>query len=312
MLQNDFVSILNLISIGAIVYVFYQLPKSDDKKTLALWFGGAFILFVMSSLMGPALNRFGIVSLALIFGLGAGCFAYYFSGHKFQFRLYALFQTLLGLGLFFVALSAFYHPEAYAIGPYGQLFETSLFMIALTGFLGALTSSAMIVSFSRREGLLSSDYLHFENQNFIHAILFFLLLFPLIWVVFAYSAFAYWLLLLLSLALGASVAMKIQENDLELFIKIMNILLGIGITFSGFALNITILIIIGTLIATIGYCITTEQCRAKNRSLTAIMIGDNSEVIFDYEDDSDIEDADFELEIDDEPEETNKKPTKKK
>ena len=287
MLLSNFIAILHLLSIGTIIFALYSLPGKVTRKTAALWMVAGFALLLISY---PSSQNIGFTLLALCLGIAGGYFSHYHANNQFHFSYYGFFQSFLGLALLIVSVSAFYFPESFVIGRYGELLQTSLFMLALSGLFGALTTGAMVIAFCKHEKWINADYLHFENQNFIHAILFFLLLLPLIWMVFAYSAFAFWLLLLLGFVLGASIAIKIHLNDNHLFIKAANIFLGAGIAFSGFALNMQILIIAGTLVAVMGYRLAVDQCRLHSRSLMAVMIGDDKEVIFDYTADDELED----------------------
>lgn len=287
MWYSDFLSVLNLIAALIIIYSLYILPKGENNKKTLIWLGSAFGVILVSSFFHPIIHNWAFILIALMIG-GAGGFVFSKSVESgFHLNHYTLFQGVISLSIFLVTISALYSPETYHIGEYGKLFQLSLLELGLAGLIGSFLTACFATTLIRLNSWLNTDLLLFENQNFVNVILFFLLFLPLFWMIFGASTLAFWILILLSFAIGVILVTKVQKSDLELFIQVLNLLLGIGMTTLGFALNFTLLIITGALIATIGYYIAYRQCQHENRSLKAILVGDTNEIIFYDEDESD-------------------------
>ena len=64
-------------------------------------------------------------------------------------QLVAAFHSLVGLAAVFVAAAAFYQPEAYNIGVYGDIAIASLVEMSIGATIGAITFTGSIIAFAK-------------------------------------------------------------------------------------------------------------------------------------------------------------------
>src|SRR3546814_6562708 len=83
-------------------------------------------------------------------------------------QLVAAFHSLVGLAACFVALAAFYRPEAYGIGEPGAIATASLIEMSLGLAIGAITFTGSIVAFGKLQGLVTGRPLVFPKIGRAH------------------------------------------------------------------------------------------------------------------------------------------------
>ena len=92
------------------------------------------------------------------------------------------------------------------------------------------------------------------------------------------SAWIYWLLVAVSLAVGIFLVMPIGGADMPVVIALLNSYSGLAAAATGFVINNNVLIVAGSLVGASGLILTRIMCVAMNRSLTNVLFGIMAEV----------------------------------
>jgi NAD(P) transhydrogenase subunit beta len=87
------------------------------------------------------------------------------------------------------------------------------------------------------------------------------------------AAFAFYLMLALSLVFGLMLVLPIAAADMPVVMSLLNAYAGLAATATGFAINNNVLIIAGTLNGFSGFILSVLMCRAMNRSITNVIFG---------------------------------------
>ena len=190
-------------------------------------------------------------------------------------QLVAAFHSLVGLAAVCVAAAAFTAPaglrhrraRARSNGQASSRWRSAL-------AIGAITFTGSIVAFAKLQGLVTGRPLCFPGQHLLNAALGMLL-------VAADrdrssatgAAAAFWLLVLLSLALGFLLILPIGGADMPVVISMLNSYSGWAACGIGFTLSNSLLIITGALVGSSGAILSYIMCKGMNRSIFNVILG---------------------------------------
>jgi NAD(P) transhydrogenase subunit beta len=188
-------------------------------------------------------------------------------------QLVAAFHSLVGLAAVFVAMAAFFAPDAYGIGTRGNIHAGSLVEMALGTAIGAITFTGSIIAFAKLQGLVSGKPLTFKFQHLLNAALGGLLVLLIIWMAAGNSTAAFWLIIIVSLALGVLLIIPIGGADMPVVVSMLNSYSGWAAAGIGFTLANTLLIIVGALVGSSGAILSYIMCKGMNRSFLNVILG---------------------------------------
>ena len=148
-----------------------------------------------------------------------------------------------------------------------------------SGIIGAVTFSGSVLAFAKLQQLVSSA----SNTNpllKVGNVLCTIVAVGLGVVLFMNPDMAglYWVIVLVSLALGLFLVLPIGGADMPVVITLLNSYSGIAAAATGFVINNTVLIVAGSLVGASGLILTRIMCVAMNRSLTNVLFGVMAEV----------------------------------
>ena len=188
-------------------------------------------------------------------------------------QLVAAFHSLVGLAAVAVASAAFYAPDAYGIGTIGDIERGSLVEMSLGTAIGAITFTGSVVAFTKLQGLVSGAPLTFPGQHYLHAALGIALVVLIVLFVIGQSPGVFWLIVLLSLALGLLLILPIGGADMPVVISMLNSYSGWAACGIGFTLNNSLLIVTGALVGSSGAILSYIMCKGMNRSIFNVILG---------------------------------------
>ena len=188
-------------------------------------------------------------------------------------QLIAAFHSLVGLAAVMVAAAAFYNPTAYGIGVPGEIAAASLIEMAIGASIGAITFTGSVIAFAKLQALMSGRPIVFPLQHWLNLGLGILAVLLVVWLASAESGVAFWLIVLISLALGVLIIIPIGGADMPVVISMLNSYSGWAACGIGFTLQNNLLIVAGALVGSSGAILSYVMCKGMNRSFVSVILG---------------------------------------
>jgi NAD(P) transhydrogenase subunit beta len=188
-------------------------------------------------------------------------------------QLVAAFHSLVGLAAVLVAAAALYAPRAFDLGPPGLISRASLVEMSIGVAIGAITFTGSIIAFLKLDGRMSGKPIMLPMRHWINLALAGLLILLVIIFVATESVLAFWLITLVSLALGVLIIIPIGGADMPVVISMLNSYSGWAAAGIGFTLGNSALIITGALVGSSGAILSYIMCKGMNRSFISVILG---------------------------------------
>jgi H+-translocating NAD(P) transhydrogenase subunit beta len=238
-------------------------PESSRRGNLFGMIG--MTIAIVTTLAAHPPSGFGAWTLVVI-GLAAGGGAGAVIARRVPMtsmpELVAAFHSLVGMAAVLVAASAFYAPGAFDIvDKSGAIHRSSLVEMSLGVAIGAITFTGSVIAFLKLSGRMSG------------APILLLLVFFVYGFVVSQSAFDFWAITILSLALGVLIIVPIGGADMPVVISMLNSYSGWAAAGIGFTLGNSALIITGALVGSSGAILSYIMCKGMNRSFISVILG---------------------------------------
>jgi NAD(P) transhydrogenase subunit beta len=188
-------------------------------------------------------------------------------------QLVAFFHALVGLSAVFVAAAALYAPQAFGIGTIGAIKKASLFEMALGVAIGAVTFTGSVIAFLKLDGRMSGKPIMLPQRHAINIALGIMLLVLIGLLIGTESRVVFWLVVLVSLALGILLIIPIGGADMPVVVSMLNSYSGWAAAGIGFTLGNLALIITGALVGSSGAILSYIMCKGMNRSFISVILG---------------------------------------
>ena len=145
---------------------------------------------------------------------------------------------------------------------------------AISGIIGAVTLTGSLVAFGKLQELKFMKDFRFNGQQLANIGLVILSILCA-WYLVAHPGanWMYWLMVIVSLALGVLLVISIGGADMPVVIALLNSYSGLAAAATGFVLSNNVLIISGSLVGASGLILTRIMCEAMNRSLAHVLFG---------------------------------------
>ncbi|WP_374330243.1 NAD(P)(+) transhydrogenase (Re/Si-specific) subunit beta [Aestuariivirga sp.] len=273
---------------------------SANLAALLYLVSGALFIMALRGLSSPATSRQGnmygmvgmgiaiattlatmqlspVVIVLVLLGLGIGAVIGGTAAKKIAMtampQLVAAFHSLVGLAAVFVALAAFYAPEAFHIVVDGMIQPISRIEMSLGAAIGAITFTGSIIAFLKLDGRMSGAPIMLPARHVINIALG-LALVACIALFFMNPMWLwFWAIILISLALGFLLIIPIGGADMPVVVSMLNSYSGWAAAGIGFTLHNTALIITGALVGSSGAILSYIMCKGMNRSFISVILG---------------------------------------
>jgi NAD(P) transhydrogenase subunit beta len=188
-------------------------------------------------------------------------------------QLVAAFHSLVGLAAVFVALAAFYAPEAFHIVVDGLIQPISRIEMSLGAAIGAITFTGSIIAFLKLDGRMSGAPIMLPGRHVINIALGVALVACIVLFYMSPVWLWFWLIIAISLALGFLLIVPIGGADMPVVVSMLNSYSGWAAAGIGFTLHNTALIITGALVGSSGAILSYIMCKGMNRSFISVILG---------------------------------------
>jgi len=231
------------------------------------------ILTILTTLMLKDVNSYGLIVLGILIGGSIGTIIALKIEMTALPQLIAAFHSLVGLAAVFIAGAVFHNPEAYGIGSTGNICVGSLIEMSLGVAIGAVTFTGSIIAFGKLQGIITGAPIIFKKQHMLNAALGAILALLIMVLCLTESAFVFWLIVVLSLALGVLIIIPIGGADMPVIVSMLNSYSGWAAAALGFTLQNNLLIIVGALVGASGAILSYIMCKGMNRSFFNVILG---------------------------------------
>ena len=231
------------------------------------------VIAIVTTILLPEVQSYFVILGGLVVGGAVGSMIALRIQMTALPQLVAAFHSLVGLAAVFVAAAAFYSPEAYGIGTAGDIHAASLIEMSLGVAIGAITFTGSIIAFGKLQGLISGKPVVFPMQHLVNLGLGILLVLLIILLVSGQSGTTFWLIVLVSLALGVLIIIPIGGADMPVVISMLNSYSGWAACGIGFTLENMLLIVAGALVGSSGAILSYIMCKGMNRSFFSVILG---------------------------------------
>ncbi|MFC0217399.1 NAD(P) transhydrogenase subunit beta [Pseudochelatococcus lubricantis] len=233
-------------------------------------------LAIATTLVGhPPADGFAwlLIVLGIAIGGGAGAVIARRVPMTAMPQLVAAFHSLVGLAAVLVAAGALYAPRAFGIGAPGEIHGASLVEMGLGLAIGAITFSGSVIAFLKLDGRMSGKPILLPSRHAINIALAVLLLVLFVVFVTTESHVVFWLIALVSFALGFLLIVPIGGADMPVVVSMLNSYSGWAAAGIGFTLGNLALIITGALVGSSGAILSYIMCKGMNRSFISVILG---------------------------------------
>jgi NAD(P) transhydrogenase subunit beta len=188
-------------------------------------------------------------------------------------QLVAMFHSLVGLAAVLVAAGALYAPEAFGIAEGAGIHPASIIEMSLGLAIGAVTFTGSIIAFLKLDGRMSGAPILLPQRHAINIGLGVALVVLIVLFYATQSPAFFWLITLVSLALGVLLIIPIGGADMPVVISMLNSYSGWAAAGIGFTLGNLALIITGALVGSSGAILSYIMCKGMNRSFFSVILG---------------------------------------
>ncbi|MCW2273241.1 NAD synthetase [Rhodoblastus acidophilus] len=188
-------------------------------------------------------------------------------------QLVAFFHSLVGLAAVLVAASALFAPDAFGIGIPGDIHAASLIEMSLGAAIGAITFTGSVIAFLKLDGRMAGKPIMLPQRHTINVGLGIALAASILLFFTTGSVTLFWLIVLISLALGVLLIIPIGGADMPVVVSMLNSYSGWAAAGIGFTLGNMALIITGALVGSSGAILSYIMCKGMNRSFISVILG---------------------------------------
>ncbi|CAK0747975.1 pyridine nucleotide transhydrogenase subunit beta [uncultured Gammaproteobacteria bacterium] len=249
------------------------LSSPETSRSGNIFGMSGMVIAILTTLAQPAVQSLWLI----LIGIGIGGAIGYVIAKRIQMtslpELVAAFHSLVGLAAVFVAAAAFYAPESYGIGSRHHIHTGSLIEMSLGAAIGAITFTGSVIAFLKLQGVLSGAPLMFKGQHPLNLALGILTIVLVFLLCTTNSDAMFWLIVVVSLALGLLLILPIGGADMPVVISMLNSYSGWAACGIGFTLQNNLLIITGALVGSSGAILSYVMCKGMNRSIFNVILG---------------------------------------
>jgi NAD(P) transhydrogenase subunit beta len=248
-------------------------PTTSRQGNFYGMIGMGISIITTLTLAEPSFKGLGLIVIGLAIGGGVGAYTARRIAMTAMPQLVAAFHSLVGLAAVMVAAAAIYSPNSFGIGEVGSIHGQALVEMSLGVAIGAITFTGSIIAFLKLDGRMSGKPIMLPGRHVLNAALAIGIVALVVALVMTESHFVFWLIVLLSLALGVLIIVPIGGADMPVVVSMLNSYSGWAAAGIGFTLGNLALIITGALVGSSGASLSYIMCKGMNRSFISVILG---------------------------------------
>jgi NAD(P) transhydrogenase subunit beta len=248
-------------------------PATSRKGNVYGMVGMAIAIVTTLALIKPSFGAYAMIVVALAIGGGVGAITAKRIAMTAMPQLVAFFHSLVGLAAVFVAAAAINAPAAFGIGTPGHIHGQALVEMSLGVAIGAITFTGSVIAFLKLDGRMSGKPILLPMRHLVNIALAVILVVLIATLVMTGSQVVFWLIVLVSLALGVLIIVPIGGADMPVVVSMLNSYSGWAAAGIGFTLQNSALIITGALVGSSGAILSYIMCKGMNRSFISVILG---------------------------------------
>jgi len=256
-------------------------PTTSRRGNVFGMVGMGIAILTTLALAVPTWAGLGLIVVGLALGGGVGAIVARRIAMTAMPQLVAAFHSLVGLAAVMVAAAAFYAPASFGIGTIElvdgvatrDIHGQALVEMALGIAIGAITFTGSIIAFLKLDGRMSGKPIMLPARHVVNALLGIALVALIVLLVTSESTAIFWLIVLVSLALGVLLIIPIGGADMPVVVSMLNSYSGWAAAALGFTLGNLALIITGALVGSSGAILSYIMCKGMNRSFISVILG---------------------------------------
>ena len=272
-MTNNVPAILYLVASVCFIMSLRGLSSPETARSGNLYGMVGMAIAILTTLAAPTVVGYVTILAGLVIGGAIGTVVAQRIEMTALPQLVAAFHSLVGLAAVLIAAGAFYAPAAYGIGAPGQIEGGSLFEMGLGTAIGAITFTGSLVAFAKLQGLVGGKPLVFPGQHWLNLVLAILIFVVIGLFMHSESGGMFWLLVLISMALGFLLILPIGGADMPVVVSMLNSYSGWAASGIGFTLHNSLLIVTGALVGSSGAILSYIMCKGMNRSIFNVILG---------------------------------------
>ena len=272
-MSPDLAALLYLVASICFIMALRGLSHPETSRSGNLFGMVGMAIAVITTLAMPGVVSYGLIIAGIVVGGAIGTVIALKINMTALPQLVAAFHSLVGLAAVFVAVAAFYKPQAYGIGTPGNIQVASLIEMSLGVAIGAITFSGSLVAFGKLQALISGKPLVFPFQHHLNAAIGIAIVVLIVILCIGQSSSVFWLIILLALLVGFLLILPIGGADMPVVISMLNSYSGWAACGIGFTLGNNLLIITGALVGSSGAILSYIMCKGMNRSIFNVILG---------------------------------------
>jgi NAD(P) transhydrogenase subunit beta len=274
-MSANFASFLYLVSGVLFIMALRGLshPTTSRQGNIYGMVGMAIAIVTTLALATPSFSGLGLIVIGLAIGGGAGAVIARRIAMTSMPQLVAAFHSLVGLAAVMVAAAAMYAPSSFGIGEVGAIHAQALVEMSLGVAIGAVTFTGSVIAFLKLDGRMSGKPIMLPMRHAINIALGGALVVLIVMLVVTQSYTIFWLIVLVSLALGVLLIIPIGGADMPVVVSMLNSYSGWAAAALGFTLGNLALIITGALVGSSGAILSYIMCKGMNRSFISVILG---------------------------------------
>jgi len=248
-----------------------RMSSPVTARSGILWAGAGMVVATVITFLTPGMANFGLIVVAVVLGSVIAAW----SGKRVAMtdmpQMIALYNGMGGGAAAAIAAVELFKlsDPAHADVSHSTLVLT---LAVIGGLIGAVSFSGSLIAFAKLQGLINKS-LRFGGQQILNLLLLAgaLVLGAMIALGIDQSAGVVTTFFAIALVLGLTMTLPIGGADMPVVISLYNALTGLAVSFEGFVLGNSAMIIAGMVVGAAGTLLTQLMAKAMNRSLGNVL-----------------------------------------